>query len=165
MLMDLQNTINHFLDPGHLFVTSQSTSIGLVVGSGVAVSLYDPVRGTGGMCHFVHPSTRDRENATPRFGNVAVSILCKMMIEEGSDVSDLVAQVFGGGYPKEKPTQRNLGVRSVQVAEKVLHRYGIAIASADIGGTIGRKVIFDTASGSIIVIRVPDLRHSDWYPD
>ncbi len=36
------------------------------------------------------------------------------------------------------------------------------VASEDVGGKKGRKILFDTASGHVAVLKVHDLRREDW---
>lgn len=56
--------VNYFLEPGYVYLASQPTVISGVLGSCVAVCLYDRKRRVGGMNHFRFPFTRDKRQAT-----------------------------------------------------------------------------------------------------
>ncbi|OQY13363.1 MAG: hypothetical protein B6I31_01340 [Desulfobacteraceae bacterium 4572_19] len=155
--------INYFLNPGYLFVTEKPTAISTVVGSCVAVCLFDKKRRTGGMNHFQLPDTYDKTKTTTRYGNVATSMLIKIMVEDGSKTKHLHAQIFGGAY-NPKISQTNIGIDNIKIARKILNKNHIKIVSEDIGGSIGRKIIFNTSSNEIAVLKVENIRDADWYP-
>lgn len=159
--MDSLHGINYFLDPGYIYVSKRPASIRTVVGSCVSVCLWDQSLKFGGMNHFLHPVTRDPATATPRFGNVATTALVRMMEEAGAERANLVAQIFGGGWPQDA-AGKNVGDANVLVAREILKRKGVRVLSEDVGGHMGRKVVFDTASGQSVIIKVHRLRSSDW---
>ncbi len=45
----------YFLEPGYIFMTKKPTVISTVLGSSVAVCIFDPKRKIGGMNHFLFP--------------------------------------------------------------------------------------------------------------
>ena len=51
---------------------------------------------------------------------------------------------------------------NVKLATKVLRNNNILIKSQDVGGHMGRKVIFNTFTGETIVGKVNVLRQLDW---
>lgn len=155
--------INYFLKPGYLFVTEKPTAISTVVGSCVAVCLFDKKRKTGGMNHFQLPNIYNKKKATTRYGNVATSTLIKIMIEDGSKIKHLHAQIFGGAY-NPKISKKDIGTDNIKTAREILNKNHIKIISEDVGGSIGRKIIFSTNSNEIAVLKVENIRTADWYP-
>ena len=154
---------NYFLKPGYIFLAAKSTVISTVVGSSVAVCLYDRKRKIGAMNHFRYPFVSDQNQATARFGNVATIALIKMMCEDGSNRKHLEAQIFGGAH-NEKSDNDDVGRKNYLTAKKILSREGIPIVSEDVGGMKGRKIVFSTSNNEIAVMKVEKLRNSDWYP-
>jgi chemotaxis protein CheD len=154
---------NYFLKPGYIFLPSKSVSISTVLGSSVSVCIYDQRRKVGGMNHFKLPYTRDKHIATPIYGNVATLALIQMMLEDGSKVKHLEAQIFGGAH-NFKLCPQNIGLENTKIARRILVRKGVPIVSEDVGGMKGRKVVFSTSCNEIVVLRVERLRKSDWYP-
>lgn len=154
---------NYFLKPGYILVPDGPTMISTVLGSCVAVCLFDGVRKTGGMNHFQLPSTRRQEEATARYGNVSTWALITMMIEGGSQVGNLEAQIFGGAFHPRTCLQ-NIGQENIRVARQVLTRKRIPIVSEDVGGEKGRKIVYHTGSNEVAVIKVDKIRQEDWCP-
>jgi chemotaxis protein CheD len=153
----------YFLKPGYILVPEVPTIISTVLGSCVAVCLFDGTRKAGGMNHFPLPSTKKAEEATARFGNAATLALIGMMLENGSSIRDLEAQLFGGAFhPKTCPS--DIGRENIQVAKTVLSRKKIPIVSEDVGGEKGRKVVYDTGSSEVVVMKVDRIRQEDWFP-
>ena len=57
---------NYFLEPGYMFVSVKPAAISTVLGSCVAVCLYDRKHKIGGMNQFQFPSIHKKELATAR---------------------------------------------------------------------------------------------------
>ena len=158
---ELSQGESYYLEPGYIYFTRSSATIRTVVANCVAVCLWDRTLKYGGMNHFLRPFTRDRKDATACFGNIATSTLVRIMEEAGCKRQDIVAQIFGGGMPG-KSDQDNIGKENIRVAREVLARKDIFVISQDVGGKMGRKIIFDTSTGETVVMKVHNVRESDW---
>nr|QIV52811.1 hypothetical protein [uncultured bacterium] len=86
-----------------------------------------------------------------------------MMLDTGSKTKNIKAQIFGGAFNPEI-SEKDIGNQNAEIAKKILKKNGINIISEDIGGQIGRKVIFNTKTNEILVIKVEKLRKEDWFP-
>ncbi|MBF0230485.1 MAG: chemotaxis protein CheD [Desulfamplus sp.] len=165
--MDKQDNIpirlDYLLKPGFIYLSDKPISISTVVGSSVAVCLFDKKQKIGGMNHFQLPEIKDRERATAIYGNVATFALIKMMLSNGSKNSHIEAQIFGGAYNPEV-SNINVGINNIKAARRILNSKRIKIISEDVGGEVGRKIIFNTSTCEIAVLKVKTLRSSDWYP-
>ena len=70
----------------------------------------------------------------------------------GCQPDQLVAKIFGGANVTGAGNPGYLiGDRNIALAEQVLPEMGIPIIACDVGGRVGRKIIFDTGSGTVIV--------------
>jgi chemotaxis protein CheD len=154
---------NYLLRPGYIFVATRPTAISVVLGSSVAVSIYDKRRMVGGMNHFRVPQVHNRDHATASYGDAATLTLIRMMITDGSKTKHLEAHIFGGAYNREV-CARDVGRENVMVARRVLTKQQIRIISEDVGGQKGRKVVFHTHTNETAVLKVDKLRKSDWHP-
>jgi chemotaxis protein CheD len=154
---------NYFLEPGFVVMPSGPTVISTVLGSGVSVCLYDRKRAVGGMNSFQLPLIREKGKTTTRFGNVAVRILIRMMVEDGSKIKNIEAQIIGGAHNPEI-CQQDMGRENVRIARRILARERIPVTSEDIGGSKGRKIVYSTHTNEMAVFKVEKLRKSDWYP-
>lgn len=162
--IDPRNEVTYMLKPGFLYFCKGQSVVHSVLGSCVAVCLWDTKTKYGGVNHFLYPATNNKSQATVKYGNVATLALVQIMEDAGCRRKDIVAQIFGGGYP-EGESGDNVGKKNVEVARKVLERKKIKIVSEDTGGTMGRKIAFDIGTGNVAVLKVQSLRESDWYHD
>jgi chemotaxis protein CheD len=155
----------YFLKPGFIFFAVEPTTILTVLGSCAAVTIYDRSRRQGGMNHFVHPQLGSGDSPTAVFARPAILQLVRLFNQSGSDFSALEAQVFGGAaHPEAIGLQKEIGQNNVNEAREILSRYGIKIAGEDVGGRQGRKIIFNTETGEVVIAKVDKIRSEDWYP-
>lgn len=138
-----------YLQAGQVVASAEPAAITTIVGSCVAVCLFDPEARVGGMNHYLLPIPVQRE-WSPRFGNVALVELLRAVLERGARRDRLQAKVFGGACVIEafRGSARQLGEENVQLALRTLADEGIPVTSRDVGGTRGRKVIFHSDDGS-----------------
>ncbi len=154
---------NYFLKPGYIYVPEKPTVISTVLGSCVAVTIYDTKRRAGGINHFQLPTRGRGEKPTARHGDAATLMLVRMMLGEGSKNRHLEAQIFGGAFNPDVSSQ-DVGRENVRVARQVLAKYGIRVVSEDVGGARGRKIVFDTSENEVAVLKVERVRKGDWHP-
>lgn len=159
---DLERFDNSYiLDKGYIYLSKTPATVHSVLGSAVSVCLWDRQKKIGAMNHFVQPVAEKAGLATAKFGNAAMLAMYKMMIDCGCRASDMVAQVFGGAFPEHDPNH-NIGSKNVEVARNFLKKKRIKVVSEDVGGNLGRKIIFDTTTGRVAVLKVEQIRSSDW---
>lgn len=157
------NPANYLISPGYIFVPETSTKISAVLGSCVSISIFDTKKKIGGMNHFLYPNVKTDDEPRSVFGDVATRTLIKMFFEMGSRKRNLVAQIFGGAHNGDFSSE-NIGISNVNSAKKILNKEQIRIISEDTGGSVGRKIIFDTKTNESVVLKVNSLRKSDWFP-
>ena len=139
----------HYLIPGKVFATAQPFAISTIVGSGVAVCIWDSVHKIGGANHFMLPEGPESGDNAARYGNVANPTLLQKMLDLGAERRNLEAKIFGGSVSRIDfgGGGEQLGERNVQTAEKFLRLNGIRIVHMETGGVHGRKLVFQTDDG------------------
>jgi chemotaxis protein CheD len=143
---------SHYLLPGNLFVHREEYTVTTVLGSCVSVCLWDPRSRMGGINHFMLPFWNGEGLASPRFGNIAIMKLIEKMLELGADRHNLQAKVFGGGdMLKATSALMNIGQRNIVLAQDMLRDERIPVISSDTGGKHGRKLLFNTQTGVVLV--------------
>ena len=83
---------------GQLYFGNQAKTIRTLLGSCVAVTLWNPRRRLGGMCHFLLPN-RQRADGTPldgRFGEEALYLLVQALLRAGTKPQEYVSHLYGG---------------------------------------------------------------------
>lgn len=144
----------HYLYPGTLFAHRQPHLVTTVLGSCVAVCLWDPAAHLGGINHYLLPLWNGEGLPTPKYGNVAIDRLIEKLQSLGARSDRLLAKLFGGASlwgGGEGLLQ--VGERNIEFARGRLAERGIGILSADLGGAAGRKIIFNTGTGEVLLRR------------
>jgi chemotaxis protein CheD len=145
---DLGGRPQVYLHGGQLVATATPTAVTTVLGSCVAVCLFDPVSRVGGVNHFLLPHHVERERSA-RFGNVAVPELVRAVVRAGASQEALVAKVFGGASVIAGMSRgRRLGEENAALALHLLEEARIPVLDHDVGGTRGRKLVFVTDEGT-----------------
>lgn len=125
------------------------------LGSCIAVTLYDPVRGAAGMIHYMLPSsTSGPAKAAARpgmFADTGVPLLFEKMYGLGCKKENLVIKVAGGGKLYEDNGTFSIGERNYTVLRKMFWKVGVTIAAEDVGGAKSRTVRLFVGTGRVIV--------------
>ena len=155
----------NFIRPGFGFVPKYNSRLWTVVGSSVAVTLYDARLKLGGMAHFTRPRRGPGVRASTWFAAPAILWLLRQMMSNGSRILDLEAQLFGGAAQIGHPEYSNhIHTENVRIGMELLRDKGVRIETLDVGGQRGRKVLFHSHTGESVVQRVDHIREADWYP-
>ncbi len=154
----------YYLKPGYIFLNREPSVISAVAGSCVVVSLWDCVEEYGGVAHYQYPVADSNKGATPRYGNVAVTCLIRMLTEEGSKIENMRAQIFGGAAAHDSKECSKVARENIDIARSIFRRFKVRIVSEDVSGDVGRKVVYNTFSNEAIVFKAKTLRREDWYP-
>lgn len=159
-----QGEHTHYLVAGSLFAHEERHIVTTVLGSCVSVCLWDCTRNRGGINHYMLPFWNGEGLASPKYGNIAIAKLLERMLELGSERRSLRAKVFGGGVVLNVTNPfMNIGERNIQLAEDMLRSESIPIISADTGGKVGRKLMFNTETGTVLLKKltkqIDDIRY------
>ena len=143
------------MNPCMLMASRDELEIMTLLGSCVAVCLWDPRLAFGGMNHYMLPLWNGEGLPTPKYGNVAIEKLIARMLEFGCRKEQLVAKCFGGANVLGDTSGRMLvGERNIAVAEEVLGNHRIPIVAQDMGGLRGMKILFNTRTGVVLAGRL-----------
>lgn len=126
------------------------------LGSCVGVSLYDPGTGIGGLLHVMLPEANQAGGALKpaKYADAGIPVLVEALRREGALMKRLEAKLAGGAQMFAGADEKflfNIGQRNAEVARRVLKSLGIRIAGEDLGGSSGRTMILDTATGQVII--------------
>ncbi len=141
---------DYYLHSEGIHVSATPCTIMTILGSCVAVCLWEPASGIGGMNHFLLPHGREAEARVGRFGGTAIRRLIERVEALGCRRRALRAKVFGGACINGLRVSDgfNLGRANVEVAFATLELEGIPVAGHDVGGGAGRKLLFHTGNGT-----------------
>jgi chemotaxis protein CheD len=148
------------IHPGEYYATREDAIISTILGSCVAVGLYDEAASMGGLNHFMLPGEVGRDdlarNPNAKYGMFAMELLVNDLMKLGARKSALKAKVFGGAS-----VLRFSGVSSARIPQsnidfalQYLGGEGIPIAASDVGGREPRKIFFYARSGKVLLKRI-----------
>lgn len=150
----MANENTHFLYPATLYASKIPASITTVLGSCVAVCMWDTINNIGGMNHYMLPFWNGDGLASPKYGNIAIHKLYEKMIALGAEKRFIIAKVFGGGHvlnTKNYNISFDIGRRNIELAELMLDELKVPIIKHSVGGKNGRKIKFNTFTGEVLL--------------
>lgn len=127
-----------------------------VLGSCIAICLYDEHLAVGGINHYMLPFWNGNELASPKYGNIAIESLLKKIIQLGAKKENIVAKVFGGANQLGHTV--GVGERNIKIAEEMLSELKIKVVAKSVGGHKGRKINFNTSTGEVFMKYVSKQR-------
>ncbi len=141
-----------FIGVGEIHIATKPTEIITVLGSCIAVCLFDPYNQIAGMNHYLVPLWNGNGLQSPKYGNVSIPKMIEKIVEKGSRVQNLQAKVFGGGNINNITTPEMLvGKKNILIAKEILKEYGIKILAEDVGGFRGRRIMMQSDTGKIFL--------------
>ncbi len=142
--------LQHFLYPSSLFASKEPYMVKTILGSCVAICLWDTKLHIGGINHYMLPHWSGNDLASPKYGNIAIDKLIDRLIYHGSQIENLQAKIFGGGdMMNSSNSQTLIGERNIRIARIMLEERNIPIVASSTGGKRGRKIIFFTDTGEV----------------
>lgn len=139
-----------FLPAEETYCSPDPATVTTVLGSCVAICLWDKTRRFTGINHYVLPH-HGREPASARYGDVAIDQLLGEMQRFGSRPENLVAKIFGGAavLPFDS-TGRSVGTENVGIALNRLRELEIRIVARRTGGARGLYIRLFTETGAVM---------------
>lgn len=144
------------INPGGWAIESERP-ISTLLGSCVAVCLYDAKLKIGGMNHFLLPSRSSAGNNDIDVimnGDYSMEVLVNGLLNKGAKKSRLVAKAFGGGTIVSS-IRMAIGERNAAFAHEWLARESIPLIASDFNGPWSRKIVFVPQTGDAFCRRIP----------
>jgi len=122
-----------------------------ILGSCIGLTLYHPRLKAGAMTHIVLPDSAGRSGAPGKFADTAIPEMLKLLSRLGAPACALIAKFAGGANMFATSGPLQIGDANVEAVTQVLKAAGIRVAGQDVGGTVGRRIVFDCASGEMTI--------------
>ena len=166
MQLDRDSFTHVFLKPGEMYFGEQPAIVTTVLGSCVSVTMFAPHLRIGAICHGLLPDCKVDGCQTQVGGRRCVEgtrfVACSMvrMLEEflkrkvRSDA--LEVKMFGGAemFGAANGGQRSVGRQNLERAGLIIQDEGLRLISSDVGGDQGRKLLFNTQTGEVLLRRL-----------
>ncbi len=146
----------HIIHPGEFYLSDADIIIGTLLGSCVAVCLYDLESGIAGMNHFMLPgrisSTDIFSDKSARYGITAVHQLLDAIVKRGAKRKNIQSKIFGGGHVLNTGNEHaSIPSDNIRLAKVMMEIEDIPIVTDDVGGIFTRKVLLDVKTGKVFL--------------
>ena len=137
------------IHPGDTCVTASTEGVTTVIGSCVAACIRDIRTGVGGMNHFMlPPSGEGAADTGERSGVEAMERLLNAVLAHGcGERTRLELKLVGGSCVR--PDAQETARRAVHFARRFASTAQLTIAAEDVGGVLGRDVIYWPGTGQL----------------
>lgn len=133
----------------HAISDRPNVMMATTLGSCVSACIHDPVRGVGGMNHFLLPDLPESElegdGASARYGSVAMERLINSLLAQGAEKRRLQVKLFGGARVIE--SSYDIGGMNSRFAINYVRVEGLILAGHDLGGAAARRIHYFPHSG------------------
>ena len=163
-------TLAHlYLKPGEMFILEMPTLVTTILGSCVAVTLYNRRLQVAAISHALLPHCRRRvyQNNVHdllhgecakcsdafKYVDCAVSMMIEAFSRFGITAAETQVQLYGGARmiaaQNQPGSMEPVGLQNSNVAQKVIADHRLTLYACDIGEAAGRKISFNTKTGDI----------------
>ena len=133
-----------------IFISEEQIEITTMLGSSVAITIYDRVLKNGGLLHFLEPNWNGIGIQSCKYGDVGTSEIIQMFLKNGSLKENLIANIIGGATIGKFDIEiLPIGIRNVQSAKRVLDKEDIAVDIVEVGKEVGRYLSFNSETGEV----------------
>ena len=132
------------------------------LGSCIGICIHDPMSKVGGLAHIMLPTAGGSgEINRAKYADTAIVLMLENILGLGANRLRLRAKMAGGAqmfsFPGRPPVLK-IGDRNADAVEQELKRLGIPLLISDVGGSFGRTIHFDVATGDL---RVRTINHGE----
>ena len=126
------------------------------LGSCVAIAVYEPDSGVGGLLHAMLPAAPDAAATPAKYVDSGLRELLDGLEHRGADREAVRAKLAGGSSMLDISVGEAVGERNIEAAKRALDDADVPLVAAETGGSAGRSVSFCPVDGDVTIDRVDD---------
>jgi chemotaxis protein CheD len=131
------------------------SSIGL--GSCIGLVLHDKERQIGGLSHIMLPASQGRTDRPGKYADTAIEALLNEIGLQRVNSGTIVAKLVGGASMFVQFSESfSIGEKNIEAVRTILKFRSIPIVAEDVGGKMGRTMVYYPVEGGRITIRRGD---------
>ena len=157
------------LQPGELLVTQEPQWVVTLLGSCVAVTMFNARFRLAAICHALLPKPRGKAAPGPnadqhfRYVSQAIPAMVQRFAQLGLQPEEVEVKMFGGGnvidMGGDPHDDRSIGGANIALARHLLRSARFQIRGESVGGNRGCKILFNTQSGQVLHKRLSRGAH------
>ncbi len=160
------------LKPAELFISERPSIVRTVLGSCVSVTMFDRRLGISAICHALLPrsdesSELDSHTSGPyKYVNSVVPLMVQRLRNYGVEIDDLEVKLFGGADMMTartgRPNYHPVGKSNIDAVIQAITAQNLQVKVSDVGGHMGRKILFYTHTGEVLLKRIKSGTEPKW---
>jgi len=162
MTGNLQKLPMLYLKPGEWYYGQEPFLITTVLGSCVAVTMFHRETRLAAMCHALMPSCEEKNGCKQlceefsRYTSCIIPRMAEIYFQKGIAAGNIEIKLFGGSHSLSINSRDSLkvGTRNIDHAITSIQQNGLRLVKWDVGGSKGRKLLFETDSGEVLMKRL-----------
>ncbi len=160
-MMTCENSILEkiYLKPGELVIAEEPVMVTTVLGSCISVTMFHPRTGAAAICHGMLPN--GGKSKSFKYVDTSLRYMMKFLDHLKISRMEIEIKLFGGAdmFSSGESTMRGLtvGCQNISVATRCLEECGLVPVASDVGGRKGRKLIFKTDTGVVLIKKMSNL--------
>jgi len=132
------------------------TLVAFSIGSGIGMTIHDPVGGVGGVLNFILPDSTKANGTNPAkapfmFADTGITTFLKALFEQGAKAENLKVVIAGGAHIMDQTGVFNIGQKNLEALKTSLGDFGVKIHHEASGGTKNRTISLEIGSGRSII--------------
>ena len=132
------------------------TLVAFSIGSGIGMTIHDPVCGVGGVLNFILPDSSKANGNNPTkapfmFADTGIAAFLEALFEQGAKADNLKIVIAGGAHIMGQTGVFNIGQKNLEALKASLGNYDVKIHHEAIGGTKSRTISLEIGSGASII--------------
>ena len=132
------------------------TLVAFSIGSGIGITIHDPVGGVGGILNFILPNSTNANGTNPKkapfmFADTGISAFLKAFFEQGAKAENLKVVIAGAAQIMDQMGEFNIGQKNLDALKTSLGDHDIKIHYEAVGGTNSRTISLEIGSGTSII--------------
>lgn len=154
-----------YLKAGEVHVSRKPALVLTVLGSCLSVTMFHRRLSIGAICHGLLPQCRDMAECMAgcldgtKYVDCSIHRMAKHFRGLGALPREIEVKVFGGadmfGGRGAGKAGICVGMQNSKKALEIIEKEGLRVSSKDLGGAQGRKIFFNTATGEVLLKRLP----------
>jgi chemotaxis protein CheD len=166
-------TVSHrFLALGEFFFGKGHVRVETMLGTCIAITLWNPRKRLGGICHYLLPSrgasARCSGGPEGAYAAEVMDLFAEALRRSRTRPADYEVKLFGGGHmfpdqlsepgcreqtcsDEKRLTCPSVGCKNICAGRQLLAECGYSILAQDVGGHGSRQIRFDVWSGDVWV--------------
>ncbi|MBA4390321.1 MAG: chemotaxis protein CheD [Syntrophus sp. (in: bacteria)] len=152
-----EKKVKVFLKPGEVFISREPAVVSTILGSCVAITIFNERLKVGGICHALLPGSPSLQGADYcRYVDSSITYMLKKLEAMGIQRHEMEIKLLGGADVLNimDVTRPSVGQQNIEKALEIMNTEKLALTLSDVGGKTGRNIRFYTHTGTVLLKRI-----------